>query len=227
MPDLVVEADLRALVGVAFHRRDVPMAHGHHDDELPAPVILKPNLEGSSKGVRGRCVAGTITEAIAHFRELARAYHQPILVEEYVQGDEVTVGVLGNGENARVLGALRIAPKVPDPAFVYSLEVKRDWRNRVDYESPARLDPDVSRRLEASSLSAYHLLGCRDVARIDFRIRPDGEPIFLEANPLPGLSPETSDLLILARGHGISHEDLIGRILDEGLRRSGLSGGQS
>ena len=217
-PELIVRnnSELRSRIGDVFH---------HYEDRFLTRVILKPALEGSSKGIRGRCVAATLDEAIDHFRELAKSYRQNILVEEYIEGDELTVGLLGEGGRARVLGSMRIIPKVDEPSFVYSLEVKRDWENRVDYESPARLDPATLRRLESSALAAYRSLGCRDVARIDFRVRPDGEPVFLEANPLPGLSPRTSDLVILAKGHGVSYEQLIGEIVDAALERAGLAGG--
>jgi D-alanine-D-alanine ligase len=186
------------------------------------PLILKPAFEGSSKGIRGRCLAGDIVEATTIYRELRRAYRQPILAEEFVVGDEVTVGLIGNGPAVEVLGAMRVRPKQPTENFVYSLEVKRDWARRVDYEAPARLSPSALESLTKAAVDAYQALGCRDVARIDFRVR-SGVPTFLEANPLPGLSPESSDLVILARGHGISYEDLIRRILNAALARVGLA----
>jgi D-alanine-D-alanine ligase len=96
--------------------------------------------------------------------------------------------------------------------------VKRDYLNRVRYECPAQLVPDVLAAVEEATLTAYQALGCRDVARIDFRLR-DGVPYFIEANPLPGLNPESSDLVILANLVGISHEQLIGMILDAALER--------
>ena len=65
-------------------------------------------------------------------------------------------------------------------------------------------------------------MGCRDLARIDFRVR-DGVPYFIEANPLPGLAPVTSDLVILAEGHGIGYADLIRKVLHASLTRVGLS----
>lgn len=190
-------------------------------DPLPAPVILKPSLEGSSKGIRGRCLADTIPQAIDQFRLLAADYRQPILVEDFIEGDEITVGLIGNGPSASVLGLMRILPASPDPRFVYSLEVKRDWKRRVRYETPAQLDPTSKSTLESAALRAYHALGCRDFARIDFRLR-SGVPYFLEANPLPGLSPTTSDLVILARGHGVEYHQLIALILDASIHRQGL-----
>jgi D-alanine-D-alanine ligase len=186
------------------------------------PVLLKPALEGSSKGIRQDCIADDEDQAVALFARLARDYRQPIVVEDFIEGDEVTVGVIGNGVRAKVLGVMRVVPNVPTPRFVYSLEVKRDYRNRVRYESPARMSAAVVAPLERAALACYRALGCRDVARIDFRVDEDGHPFFIEANPLPGLAPVTSDLVILAEGYGISHGDLVRMILRAALARVGL-----
>jgi D-alanine-D-alanine ligase len=149
-------------------------------------------------------------------------YDQPILVEEYIAGDEVTVGLIGTGAGAEVLGTMRVAPRDQNHRFVYSIEMKRAWMDTIEYEIPAAITGPAARRLEDSSLAAHRALGCRDVARIDFRIK-EGVPYFIEANPLPGLAPGWSDLVILARGLGISHPDLILRILDAAVRRIGLT----
>jgi D-alanine-D-alanine ligase len=187
----------------------------------PFPILLKPSFEGSSKGIRARCLVESKEDAWRTYAELSRDYHQAILIEEFIEGDEVTVGLVGSGASRRVIGSMRVVPKEPDQHFVYSLEVKRDWRRRVDYESPASFEPDLRDSLHAAADYAYEALGCRDVARIDFRLRGD-KVYFIEANPLPGLSPETSDLVILARGHGIGYDDLIGRIFEAALARLGL-----
>jgi D-alanine-D-alanine ligase len=181
--------------------------------------MLKPSFEGSSKGIRAHCLCSNWDEAWRTYVKLATDYGQTVVLEEFIAGDEVTVGLIGEGE---VIGAMRVVPKFAEPDFIYSLEVKRDWRRRVDYEAPAQLDEKVEARLLASARAAYRLLGCRDLARIDFRIR-NGQPFFIEANPLPGLAPETSDLVILAKGCGLTYEALIGRIFDAALARLGLN----
>jgi D-alanine-D-alanine ligase len=140
-----------------------------------------------------------------------------VLLEEFIAGDELTVGMLGNSP-PRVLGVMRVVPIRKQARFVYSLEVKRDFRRQVRYECPAALSPQDAAAVEKASLAAYQVLGCRDVARIDFRLR-DGVPYFLEANPLPGLTPETSDLVILAGLVGMSHAELIGAILNAATER--------
>jgi D-alanine-D-alanine ligase len=185
------------------------------------PLILKPAFEGSSKGIRGHCLARSESEARETFKRLASDYQQPILAEEFIAGDEVTVGLLGDVSDVEVIGSMRILPKRCQGPFVYSLEMKRDWARQVEYESPSQLAEPVEEALLASAKHAYQALGCRDLARIDFRIR-QGRPYFIEANPLPGLSPATSDLVFLARGYGISHTDLIRRVLRVSLARVGL-----
>ena len=187
-----------------------------------SPLILKPACEGSSKGIRPDGLADSPAEAASVFDRLARDYRQPILVEEFIVGDEVTVGLIGNGPAAEVLGTMRVVPREPTDRFVYGIDVKRDWKRRVDYEAPARIGEAASKRLIDAALTVYQSLGCRDLARIDFRVRED-VPFFLEANPLPGLAPVTSDLVILAEGHGLDHAALIRRVLAVALDRVGLA----
>lgn len=213
-----------AILGLLFDDSDAVGRRGDAD-EMP-PLILKPTIEGSSKGIRGKCLARDVDEAVAIYEELATSYAQPILAEEFIAGDEVTVGLIGNnlgnrGGNSYVIGSMLIKPRHPDEAFIYSLEVKRDYKNRVVYETPPDLSDPILAALTLAALDVSTALQCRDLARIDFRVR-DGIPYFIEANPLPGLAPETSDLVILAQGYGIEYPDLIRRVLHAALMRVGL-----
>jgi D-alanine-D-alanine ligase len=186
---------------------------------LPLPVIAKPTFEGSSKGVRDRCLIRSAAEFGPTVTRLWADYRQPVLVEEFIDGLEVTVGVLGN-DPPQVLGVMSITPKNPVEHFVYSLEVKRDFRALVDYACPPPLPVGVVRQVEAAALTVFDALGCRDVARLDFRVR-DGVAYFIEINPLPGLNPESSDLVIMAGLLGVSHADLVGRIVRAAVGRLG------
>jgi D-alanine-D-alanine ligase len=188
--------------------------------QLPYTAIVKPAWEGSSKGIRGKCVVDSREELIEAVSALRNAHPQPILVEEYIAGEELTVGIVGN-EIPQIIGILHVVPNQPSERFVYSLEVKRDYRNQVRYESwPANQGEAAHvEKVQDAAVLAYRALGCRDVARIDFRLK-DGVPYFLEANPLPGLNPESSDLVILARLAGWSYEQLIDRILQAAVTRT-------
>jgi D-alanine-D-alanine ligase len=184
---------------------------------LQFPLIAKPVFEGSSKGIRNKCLVERPEDLPSVIRSLLEDYKQPVLVEEFIQGDELTVGVIGNAP-PRILGIMRVVPVQPTQRFVYSLEVKRDFRRLVRYECPPCLPSSVIAAVEKAALTVYQTLGCRDVARIDFRLR-DGIPYFLEANPLPGLNTESSDLVILARSCGWSYVQLIETILQAALDR--------
>jgi D-alanine-D-alanine ligase len=183
---------------------------------LPFPLIVKPAWEGSSKGIRNRCLVATAEALADAVAALRRNYRQPVLVEEFIQGDELTVGVVGN-DPPQIIGSMRVVPLRPTAHFVYSLEVKRDYRRQVRYEAPA-YPLAVAAAVEQTALTAYRALGCRDVARVDFRLR-DGRPYFLEVNPLPGLNPESSDLVILAGLHGWTYPQLITAIWEAALAR--------
>jgi D-alanine-D-alanine ligase len=216
---------LAASAGVPVPRGTVFLPGGDLDslgrgNSLPYTAIVKPAWEGSSKGIRGKCVVDDTTELTEAVKALAAQHRQPILIEEYIAGEELTVGIVGN-DPPEVVGVMQVLPREQTERFVYGLEVKRDWRRMVRYECPPRLAPAHLRAAEETALRVYRTLGCRDVSRIDLRLR-DGVPYFLEVNPLPGLNPESSDLVLLAGLAGWSYERLIASILWAACSRQGL-----
>lgn len=186
-------------------------------DGFPFPVIIKPAYEGSSKGIRLTSLAYSVRQAQEEAKRILECYQQPVMVEEFIDGDEVTVGVVGNLP-PKVLGTMRILSKNKDEHFIYSLEVKRNYQNLVEYECPALLEEKKLDEISDSSLKIFKALGCRDFARLDFRVSPKGVPYFLEINPLPGLGTY-SDLVIIATKMGLTHEELIGAVLNAALER--------
>jgi D-alanine-D-alanine ligase len=213
--DKAAAKKLVAADGVATPRfvvvEDAPTA-STLDFELPA--IVKPNQEGSSMGVRLTSRVRTIAELRREAQRVVSDYGAPALVEEFVSGTEMTVGILGTGGAARVIGAMEIAPRVAKPdEFVYSLEVKRDWEAQVEYHVPPRVPAATLRAAEACALAAYRSLGCRDVGRVDVRLDARGNPKFLEVNPLPGMNPRTGDLCILSRRSGLPYVELVSAIV--------------
>jgi len=185
---------------------------------FPFPVFIKPSHEGSSKGIRAGNIVERSTQATKEITALLDQYRQPVMVEEYIEGDEVTVGVLGNSP-PRILGVMRVLPKTKQRNFIYSIEVKRDWERLVQYECPANLEQTVLDKIREASLKIFKVLGCYDFARIDFRVGKDGIPYFLEINPLAGLNPRSSDLPILARMQGMDFPELVSGILNAALKR--------
>ncbi len=188
----------------------------------PFPVIAKPNGEGSSMGIGRECVCLEPDTLFDRVRSLLRDYRQPVLIESFLPGVEVTVAVTGNGAGAQVIGAMEIAPRQGDTQdFVYGLEVKRNYLSEVDYHVPPRLTADTRAAIEETALRAYGALGCRDIARIDLRLDGAGQPCLIEINALPGLDPVRSDVPILCRKIGMSYKNLIGEIIRHSTERTG------
>jgi D-alanine-D-alanine ligase len=181
------------------------------------PAIVKPAFEGSSKGIRLTSIVENKNKAQMEADRIFRDYKQPVMIEEFIDGDEITVGVIGNSP-PKLVGMMRILPKKKEKHFVYSLEVKRDYVNLVEYESPVCLPQRVLEKLGSDSLQVYKILGCRDFARIDFRVSAAGIPYFLEVNPLPGLGTY-SDLIIMAVKLGWTHEEVIQAVLNAAVKR--------
>ncbi|MCL2140654.1 MAG: D-alanine--D-alanine ligase [Dehalococcoidia bacterium] len=180
---------------------------------FPFPAFVKPLHEGSSKGIRNASRVNSIQALKELVRSQINLYCQPMMVEQYIAGDEITVGLIGNAPPV-VLGIMRVIPLNDSPDFVYSLEVKRNWRELVRYECPAKLAPSVLRRIEENSVSVFQTLGIRDFARIDYRVDGEGRPYFLEVNPLPGLNPKSGDIVLLSQALGWSYEQLINTIIN-------------
>ncbi len=185
---------------------------------LPSPAFVKPVWEGSSKGIRLNSLVRDPEQMQPLVTQLLKQYCQPVLVEEFISGEEITVGVVGNNP-PKVMGIMRVVPRQKSADFVYSLEVKRDYLKLVDYECPAKLSKTVLKDIEKYALKAFQVLECRDFSRVDFRISSDGTPYFLEINPLAGLNPRSSDLIIMAKLMGLTYNYLIGSILEAALKR--------
>jgi len=182
------------------------------------PAFVKPLAEGTGKGCEAASLVHNGDDLVAAATRVIERYRQPALVERYLSGREFTVGIVGNGQEARVLGVCEILLKEQAEANVYSLHNKELCEDLVIY-APA--DDGEARLAATRAREAYWALECRDAARIDFRSDAKGEPYFLEANPLAGLNPWHSDLPILAAQNGVEFVALIGMILDAGLARYG------
>lgn len=170
------------------------------------PAVVKPNCEGSSVGVTIVRSAGELAGAIAEAEEFGGSY----LIEEYIEGTEITASMLDGVE----LPLIEIRPK----SGFY------DYRNKYtsgacEYIVPARLGETAADAIARSARAAYHALGCRGYSRVDFRLTPTGDHYFLEVNTLPGM---TSNSLVpkAARAVGIEFTDLVDRILRLAAPRS-------
>lgn len=191
---------------------------------LRFPVILKPNAEGSSKGIPDKCIAENPAEMRTLARSLAALYGESVLIEEYISGREFTVGILGNGEDTKVFPPMEILfHKKPGRYAVYNYTVKQDFPKYVTYRCPPELPAEQIAAMERAALTAFRALGCRDFTRVDFRLSEDGKLYFIELNPLPGLAPGYSDYPMLAGFCGVPYGELVLSVLRAGAKRCGFA----
>jgi D-alanine-D-alanine ligase len=190
---------------------------------LPLPLFAKPVAEGTSKGITAKSLVRSRAELVDVCTELLREYSQPVLVEEFLSGREFTVGILGTGDSARALATLEVMLRDGADAAVYSYRNKEQWRDLVEYELLLDVGIDASgavrRDVEGVALAAWRALGCRDAGRVDLRLDGTGKAQLIEVNPLAGLSPEHSDLPIMAALAGVDYLALIGEILSCAIAR--------
>lgn len=185
--------------------------------------LVKPRWEGSSKGIFLNSLVSDFGNLKKRVEDIISKYSQPALIEEFLEGDEITVGIYGN-ELPQVLGMMKIIPK--DKAcknFLYSFETKQDWQNKVQYKPQDSILEHIQRLIEFYAIKAYKELELKDVARIDFRLDIQNKPKIIDVNPLPGLSPLYGDLPILYKLKGSGYNDLIKAILQESFKRYGFS----
>ena len=169
------------------------------------PVVLKPARQGSSVGLQFVEQVSDWSKALAE----AMRYDSQVLMEEKILGRECTVGILGE----KALPMVEVRPK----AGVY------DYQNKyiagtTEYFCPAEFDATTTKRIQEAGLGAFRAIGGRDYSRVDVMVRPDGEPVVLEVNTLPGMT-ETSLLPKAAAAAGISYAELCQRMIELALKR--------
>lgn len=192
-------------------------------------------------GVSAESIVNDEAQLRSQLRRIFDRYNQPALVERFIEGREVTMGVVGNlvspvarrvpedEEALRISRGLHFFPalevdmaKYPaEEAGIYSNRLKVELVEDFHYMCPAPLGEEELERLRWLTAAVFRITGCLDVARVDYRLdmHDHDKPYILEVNPLPGLNPAYSDLCIEAAADGWSYEDLINRILDEALAR--------
>lgn len=183
---------------------------------LNYPLFAKPVAEGTSKGISPSSKIMTKEELKEVCIQLLKTFNQPVLVEEFLPGREVTVGIVGTGSDAKVLGVLEILYTNKAEQEVYSYNNKQNYEDLVFYNV---INDKLAQQASQLALKAWTSLGYRDAGRIDIRIDKNGNPSFIEVNPLAGLNPISSDLPILCNKLGISYNDLIKMIMDSAVKR--------
>lgn len=180
------------------------------------PVIVKPVHEDGSIGISNDSIAWNDTELAQRVENIQQVYHQAALVEEFINGRDITASVLGNGDEAIVLPLSEIA--YPSQIGSKFLTFEAKWLSgTLDYQAsfaicPCVLDPLVERKIQQTALAAYYIMGCRDYARVDFRLKGDVAYV-LEVNPNPCINPDDSGFVRCGKAAGFQYADLIYQIL--------------
>jgi D-alanine-D-alanine ligase len=221
-----------------FEREDEPL-----NEDMNFPLFVKPSREGTGMGVSSKSVVRNEKELREQISFITNKYQQTALVEEFIDGREVTVGMVGNliGPVARrmpddpdawrIQAGLRFLPPMEvdlkpyqESDAVYSNRLKVALADQLTYLCPAPLEPKMVDELNYLAAAVFRVTGALDVARVDFRldVNDNWKPYILEINPLPGLAPEISDLVIEAKAENISHTELILMILETALKRNNL-----
>jgi D-alanine-D-alanine ligase len=190
------------------------------DLRLSFPLFVKPVAEGTGKGINGKSRVSSTTELQDQCAYVIKTFRQPALVETYLPGREITVGVIGSGLEARVIGAIEIESLDGAESHAYSYYNKANYEKVIRYSKVT--DNTILKSAEAICLKAWRALRGRDVCRMDLRADSQGRLSFIEVNALPGLHPRHSDLPIICERSGICYTDLIGSIVDSARRRYGI-----
>ena len=183
---------------------------------LPFPLMVKPRYEGTAKGIAPSSRCAGPAELAAEARRQHRLYGQDLVAEAFVDGAEWTVGVVGTGAGARALPALQ---RAVDPASGIGTHALGD----IDGEVAGALTPDLDAALAWAAVAAHRALDCRDFSRSDFRVGPDGEPVFVEINPLPTFAPDGT-FAILAELEGRPYPEFLAEVLAAALARLAVPG---
>ena len=195
-------------------------------NDLKFPLIVKPNCEGSAKGINKSNVVHNPQDLKKKVKELLHSYKQEVLVEEFIEGKELTVGILENGKTT-ILPILEIdfSSCKTSGEYFYSWKMKEYQGNAEmglvpTFHCPARLDKEIESKVKEVALRTHRAVGCLDISRTDIRLDANNIPYVLEINPLPGLDPKESNFPIMAYAAGMQYEDLIEAILISASERT-------
>lgn len=183
------------------------------------PWFIKPVAEGTGKGIDPASIVRDKNELPKAVDHLIQKFNQPVIIEPYLPGREFTVGIVGTGTAAKVLGTIEVILLQNAEEGVYSYVNKEECEERVEYRLVHGSKDPVVREAEKTALEAWRVLGCRDGGRADLRCDTNGKPLFMEVNPLAGIHPEHSDLPILCTMKNIDYLSLVEMILSSASAR--------
>jgi D-alanine-D-alanine ligase len=185
------------------------------------PLFVKPRWEGTAKGIRVSSRVEDHQTLISEVQRIWRDYRQPALVEAFVPGAEYTVTLIGN-DPVEALPVVQRALETETGIGLHALEGLGGAGGPLEYEVSGDLDAALEERLGNLAQRVFETFECHDFARVDFRLDADGEPVFLEINPLPTFATDGT-FGILAELEGVSLSEMLARCVTTGLERLGLA----
>lgn len=206
----IATADWVALPDTTFRELGAAAVLDRIVERIGLPLMLKPAQGGSALGAIRVADAEDLPAAMVG----CFAYASTVLIERYIDGIEVAVTVIDDGDGPRALPAVEIAPN--DGVFDYAA---RYTQGMTTYHTPARLDATTTERLMAAAVRAHETLALRDLSRVDIIVAPDGTPVFLEVNVSPGLT-DTSLMPMSVAAASLDLGALTARMLRDAARRS-------
>ena len=185
------------------------------EERLDFPIVVKPAAQGSALGIKFARTAGDVPAALV----AAFSYDSRVILERYVEGRDLAVSIIEGPDGPQ---ALPIVEAVPREEEFYDFEARYEI-GRTEFVCPADLPDEVAARTQELALATYRLLGCYGFGRVDLMLDAGGgDALVIDVNAIPGLT-ETSLLPQAAEAAGIGFDELIGRILDLALARSGVA----
>ncbi len=187
--------------------------------DLSFPIIVKPNDEGSSRGIHQDSLVFDKESLFKKVEEELKIYNPPVILNEFIEGREFSVGILGN-DDAKVLAIQEVdLSNLPDNLLkFYSFEIKSYYKSHTVYHIPAILTPEEKSSIERIALKAFKSLMLKDYARVDIILK-DGIPYVLEINSLPGLRKGYSSLYRMAESLDMGYEGLVLNIVKTARER--------
>jgi len=200
-----------------FETADDPINH-----DLIYPLFVKPLHEGTGMGIKLDCIVRNEKELRIRVAEKIDTYKQPALVEDYIEGKDITCGLVGNGDDVHIFPITEVdfSGYPPEVGNIYGYEAKVPYDALYKNKCPAPLGDQLTNEVRQITHKVFRIMGCRDFCRCDYRLTDDGRLYFLEVNALPGVNPR-SDLTLMAEAEGWTHADLISAVLESGAQRYG------
>jgi D-alanine-D-alanine ligase len=210
--------DLPTPLFQVFESADEPLRR-----DLQFPLFVKPAHEGTGMGIGNNSLVHNEKELRDSVAYSIEKYRQPALVETYIDGKDLTCGLVGNGKDVHIFPITEVdfSGYPEDLLPFYGSLQKIEYDHLYKNKCPAPLGDKLTNVVRQLTHQTFLVTGCRDFARVDFRLAEDGTPYILEINGLPGITPH-SDLTLMAKAEGWTHGDLVRSVLNAGLKRYGM-----